>query len=107
MKFFKICLTVILFTFTTHLMAQMPGGRGQMGGAAMNVGHFYGKVVDSVTGKGVPFAAVQLTGPKWDSISPWMRSFLIVEVELVDLSGMDPMQRKLKLTIRHGLLNKM
>jgi len=69
MKFFRICLTVALASFTTTLMAQMPGGRGQMGGAAMNVGHFYGKIVDSTTNKPVEAASVQLIQNKLDTVT--------------------------------------
>lgn len=51
------------------------------GGGAANsmskVGHFYGKVVDSITGKGIPFVAVQLSGPKWDSASQSVKNQVV------------------------------
>ena len=62
-------LLVTLFTLSLFIpaFAQFPGGKGGMGGAMMNIGHFYGKVIDSLTGKPVEFASVQLWGDKWDS----------------------------------------
>ncbi len=54
------------------MYAQMPTGAmgsGFKGSAKAKVGHFYGKVVDSITGKAVPFAAIQISGPQWDSAS--------------------------------------
>ena len=54
----------------TH--AQMPGGggnRGQMGGQNMNMGHFYGKIIDSASNKPVEAASVQLIQNKFDSVT--------------------------------------
>ncbi|HNG62829.1 MAG TPA: TonB-dependent receptor [Ferruginibacter sp.] len=45
----------------------MGGGRGQMGGQNMNMGHFYGKVLDSVSNKPLEAASVQLIQNKFDS----------------------------------------
>ncbi|HAO47415.1 MAG TPA: hypothetical protein DCQ97_10850 [Chitinophagaceae bacterium] len=48
----------------------MPGGggnRGGMGGQSMNMGHFYGKVLDSTSGKPLEAASVQLIQNKFDS----------------------------------------
>jgi outer membrane receptor protein involved in Fe transport len=67
MNFFKTLLSVALFTTSIYATAQMPGGRGQMGGANMNVGSFYGKIVDSTTNKPIEFASVQLLQNKFDS----------------------------------------
>lgn len=82
----KRLVPVILIAFTLILNtsnAQMMGGFGGGGGGAaamksrLNSGHFYGKVVDSATGQAIPFAAVQLTGPKWDSVSKTMKTAII------------------------------
>lgn len=56
--------------------AQMPGGAmgGGFKGAKAKVGHFYGKVVDSITGKAIPFAAIQISGPQWDSVSHTLKT---------------------------------
>ncbi len=43
----------------------------------MNAGHFYGKVLDSLTGKPVEFASVQLWADKKDSVTKQMKPNLI------------------------------
>ena len=53
--------------------AQYPGGGqgraggGRGGGQAMNVGHFYGKIVDKKTSRGVDAASVQLVQARFDT----------------------------------------
>lgn len=48
--------------------AQFPGAGGnRAGGQNMNVGHFYGKIVDAATNKGIDAASVQLIQNKLDS----------------------------------------
>ena len=65
---------VVLLCSVFGLRAQMPGGGMPGGGmpnggkfdpAKMNIGRFYGKVVDE-SGKGVGYAPVQLFGKKFD-----------------------------------------
>ncbi|MEQ1747682.1 MAG: TonB-dependent receptor, partial [Saprospiraceae bacterium] len=58
---------------------QMGGGRGNMpaNAAQMNVGRFYGKIVDEATGKGIGFASVQLSTMKFDSASRSMQPTVI------------------------------
>src|ERR1700741_311359 len=62
-------------------LAQMPfqGGAGKGAGmmANMNMGRFYGKIVDSTSGKPIEFAAVQLMGNKWDAESKSVKNGLI------------------------------
>src|SRR5688500_9262223 len=67
--------TVFLCSFLSVIsFAQMPGGGGGMGrgpgggfgGQGMNIGHFYGKVVDAKTSKGVDAASVQLIISRFD-----------------------------------------
>ncbi len=65
----KLFPGVVALFLLTGAYAQMPGGGAGKGGARAKVGHFYGKVVDSITGKAVPFAAIQITGPQWDSVT--------------------------------------
>lgn len=61
-------LVAVVFLFIGFASkAQVPEGKMRMGGGNFNVGHFYGKVVDSKTGKGLDGATVQLTGNKYDS----------------------------------------
>lgn len=75
----KILLASIIGLSFISLQAQMPGGNrgGGMGMAAgkgnMNIGHFYGKAVDSKTGKGIPGATVILSGNKYDTVSKQMK----------------------------------
>ena len=68
-KFFTLLL---LSCFGITLFAQFPdggqrGGQGRGGGQSMNVGHFYGKIVDKITSKGISAASVQLIQAKMDS----------------------------------------
>ncbi|HWK07148.1 MAG TPA: outer membrane beta-barrel family protein [Puia sp.] len=55
--------------------AQMPGGGGggrQAGfgnGQAANIGHFYGKIVDTKTGKGMDGVSIQLIQSKFDTVT--------------------------------------
>ncbi len=66
MKYLLTCLFALSFTLT---QAQMPGGgnRGQMGGQNMNLGHFYGKIMDSLSNKPIEAASVQLIQNKFDT----------------------------------------
>ncbi len=54
----------------------MPGGN-RTGGRQMNMGHFYGKVVDASTGKGIEFVPVQLFQNRMDSASKSMKNSLV------------------------------
>jgi outer membrane receptor protein involved in Fe transport len=67
-KFLLLCLLTLSIS-TTY--AQMPGGsganRGQMGGQSMNLGHFYGKIMDSLSNKPLEAVSVQLIQNKFDS----------------------------------------
>jgi outer membrane receptor protein involved in Fe transport len=47
----------------------MPGAGGRPGGAAMNIGRFYGKVLDDATGKPIEYATVRLNGMRFDTVS--------------------------------------
>jgi hypothetical protein len=66
----------IAFFLVHASYAQIPGGAmgGGFKGAKAKVGHFYGKVVDSITGKAIPFAAIQISGPQWDSVSHTLKT---------------------------------
>ncbi|HXP51969.1 MAG TPA: TonB-dependent receptor plug domain-containing protein, partial [Bacteroidia bacterium] len=77
MKRYSFVSAILFSLISICTNAQMGGfGGGSMKGK-MNSGHFYGKVVDSATGQSIPFAAVQLTGPKWDSVSQTMKTVII------------------------------
>ena len=78
MKFLKTGLGFLTLLLTLNLAAQMPGGmRGQMGGQNMNVGHFYGKIIDSNSNKPVEAASVQLIQNKYDSASKKRKDVVI------------------------------
>lgn len=68
--------TLFLFALlaTMSLISQVPnmGGMGKM-----NVGRFYGKLVDSLTGKPVEYAVVQIHGMKFDSVSKSMKPAIL------------------------------
>jgi outer membrane receptor protein involved in Fe transport len=69
----NLLLTLVLFSIVFTTLAQMPGGtntganRARTGGANMNVGHFYGKLVDAKTNRGLEAASVQLIQSKMDA----------------------------------------
>ena len=63
----SIISTVILSLVILPVYAQFPGGGNRGGGQNMNMGHFYGKIVDAATNKGVDAASVQLFQSKFDS----------------------------------------
>ena len=67
MKYF---LLLSLGWLLSHaLYAQNPGSGGKTGaGKQMTAGHFYGRILDAKTGKGIEFATVQLFQIKFDTI---------------------------------------
>ncbi len=73
---FKLVHSIIaLLCLTTVVNAQMPGGmRG--GGQSMNVGRFYGKIID-VNGKAVELASVQLIQNKMDTVTKKRKDVVI------------------------------
>ena len=79
MKLF-LCLAGFLF-ISVGAIAQMPAAAmaGRMGGArqGMNAGHFYGKVVNSKTGKGISAVTIQLTGNKFDTVTKQMKTAIL------------------------------
>src|SRR5690349_18848308 len=71
----KIFITTCCFLLFHFVYSQAPGGN--RGGARMNAGRFYGKVVDASTGKGIEFAAIQLFQNRMDSATKSMKSTLM------------------------------
>lgn len=57
--------------------AQMPGGNRGMGGQNMNMGHFYGKLIDAANGKPLEAASVQLIQNKFDSVSKKRKDVIV------------------------------
>lgn len=70
--------TVYLFIFTLIIsgtaLAQMPG---RAGGQNMNMGHFYGKVIDANNNKPLEAASVQLTQNRMDTVTKKRRDFVV------------------------------
>ncbi len=67
----KTLLALLCCILSMTLFAQMPGGpsgaaRGGRGGQVPSIGHFYGRIVDSKTNKGVDAASIQLIQSKFD-----------------------------------------
>lgn len=74
--------TALLFvlSFPALLSAQIPPGgmRPGVGNAAqMNIGRFYGKVVDDATGEPLAYASVQLLGMQFDTVTRKMQEKII------------------------------
>lgn len=64
----KLLTSLVLLLSVSTLIAQPPAGRsGGAGGGNMNIGHFYGKIVDSKTNKGIEGVTVQILGNRFDS----------------------------------------
>ena len=75
--------SILVFVFClfagNYLSAQMPGGMGGQrgGGQQMNIGRFYGKVIDAESNKPVEAASVQLFLSKFDTITRKRKDTLI------------------------------
>ncbi|MBC7889824.1 MAG: TonB-dependent receptor [Ferruginibacter sp.] len=71
-------LSFFLLFSTINLSAQMPGGGGgRVGGQNMNMGHFYGKVIDSATNKPIGAASVQLVQNRFDSVTKKRKDVIV------------------------------
>ncbi len=75
----KLLVVGILNLFLVSAFAQMPGGMRAGGGGAqsMNIGHFFGKLVDSKTNKGLESVSVQLIGNKFDTVTKKMKEAIL------------------------------
>ncbi len=73
----KYLLTVFLLCVVTLSFSQIPGGGRPAGGQNMNMGRFYGKVVDQSTNKSIEAASVQLLQNKMDTATKKRRDFVI------------------------------
>ncbi|NDA63021.1 MAG: TonB-dependent receptor, partial [Chitinophagia bacterium] len=76
----KISLFLLGMISSHLIIAQYPGagrptGAG-MGSQNMNIGHFYGKIVDAKTSKGIDGASVQLIGNKFDTVTKKMKQVI-------------------------------
>ena len=85
-KFLLICMFTISFSITQAQMPGAGGNRGQMGGQNMNLGHFYGKVLESVGNKPLEAASVLLIQNKFDTVTK-KRKDVVVAGMLTDKKG--------------------
>ena len=74
--FFSFLAMILLGSFST-VQAQMPSGRGQMGGQNMNMGHVYGKVIEAATNKPMEAVSVQLVQNKFDTATKKRKDVVI------------------------------
>lgn len=77
-------LVVMLSFLSFTVSAQVPGGRP--GGQNMNMGRFYGKVVDASGKDGIEAASVQIIQNKMDTATRQRRDFILATV-LTDRKG--------------------
>jgi len=87
-----ILLSFLLLLSTLIFSQQNPtqgGGGGSMKGMMerMKVGHLYGKVVDSTSGKPVEFASVQLIGDMFDTLTKAIKKDVVVSGQLTKENG--------------------
>ena len=86
----KIIVIITLFVgfCSNSLQAQYPGARtgGMPTGAQTNIGHFYGKIVDSKTNKALESMTVQLTGNKFDTVSKKMKE-VVLNTQITKANG--------------------
>src|ERR1700761_2538960 len=82
----KIWLLLFSVAMSYGTWAQIPGGGGGRpgggsfgggGGQASNIGHFYGRIVDAKTDKGMDGVSVQLIQSKFDTVSRKRRDTVI------------------------------
>ncbi len=75
----SLVLFVLNFVFLAAF-SQYPGGMsrpGAAGGQNLNVGHFYGKLVDAKTNKGIEAVTVLLVGNKFDTATKKMKEVVL------------------------------
>jgi outer membrane receptor protein involved in Fe transport len=74
-KFLLVCVFAMSISIA-H--AQMPGGGNRgMGGQNMNLGHFYGKILDSASNKPVEAASVTLIQNKFDTVTKKRKDVIV------------------------------
>lgn len=98
---------VILITTSIYLFSQNQWSgnmKSDMKGMAerMKIGHFYGKIVDSTSGKGVEFAPVQLLGDVFDTITKQMKHNVVINGQLTKENG-DFSLEKINITGKYKL----
>ena len=87
----NIFLATLFILLSFHSFSQFSGGTragggSRFGGGQMNVGHFYGKIVESKTGKGVEGVTIQLKGNKFDTVAKQLKEGILKTV-LTEANG--------------------
>lgn len=84
----RLVFTLLMSVAGLVASAQFPGGGGGRpgGGQNMNMGRFYGRILDSKTNKGVDAASVQLIQNKFDSASK-QRKDIVIAGQLTRANG--------------------
>ena len=72
----RFILGVLSLFISIQLVAQAPGG-GRMGGGQMNIGRFYGKIVESKTNKPIDAVSVQLYQNRMDTATKTRKDVLV------------------------------
>ena len=74
----KTVIGVTALLISVISFAQMPGGGGNRSGMAQQMnGGFYGKIIDSITGKPIEAASVQLVQSKYDTVTKKRKDVVI------------------------------
>ncbi len=87
-RYFYLTVLIIM-ACSASLMAQYPQGAGagrRPSGGNMNMGHFYGKVVDANSNKPLESATIQLAHSQWDTATKQKKE-VVVAAMLTDKKG--------------------
>jgi outer membrane receptor protein involved in Fe transport len=75
---YYLVFSLSFFLLLSNLaFGQFPGAGNRGGGQNMNMGHFYGKVVDSTTNKGIDAASIQLIQNKLDTVTKKRKDVIV------------------------------
>ena len=75
-NYFIFCATFLVTSTTIY--AQYPGASGgNRGGQNMNMGHFYGKIIDAATNKPIDAASIQLIQNKLDTVTKKRKDVMV------------------------------
>lgn len=78
MKQLLVLLAILTGTLSYAQIPAGPGGPGtRQGGGSMNIGRFYGRIIDATSNKGIDAASVQLIQNKFDAATKTRKDTLI------------------------------
>ncbi len=75
--FFRTLFISSFLLMSANLLAQFPGAGNRGGAQNMNMGHFYGKIIDAATNKPLEAASVQLIQNKLDSVAKKRKDVIV------------------------------